>query len=65
MSRLKKHNLRDLIMNKLKPYWSKTLNREHLMKMTKVQLEIAARKSGVELDRREKKEALVEQVLAL
>jgi len=52
-------------MNKLKPYWSKTLNREHLMKMTKVQLEIAARKSGVELDRREKKEALVEQVLAL
>ena len=57
--------MRDLIMNKLKPYWSKTLNREHLMKMTKVQLEKAARKSGVELDRRERKEALVEIVLSL
>ena len=52
-------------MNKLKPYWSKTLNREHLMKMTKVQLEKLARKDGVELDRREKKESLVEEILAL
>ena len=65
MSHLKKHNLRDLIMNKLKPYWSKTLNREHLMKMTKVQLEKQGRKEGIELDRREKKEALVEQLLSL
>jgi hypothetical protein len=41
------------------------LNKEHLMKMTKVQLEREARKEGLELDRREKKETLVEQVLAL
>ena len=46
-------------MSKLKPYWSTTLNKEHLMKMTKVQLEKLARKDGVELDRREKKESLV------
>jgi len=52
-------------MSKLKPYWSKTLNREHLMKMTKIQLEKEGRKEGIELDRREKKEALVEQLLAL
>tara|TARA_B110000902_G_C13933813_1_gene447008 strand:- start:43 stop:201 length:159 start_codon:yes stop_codon:yes gene_type:complete len=52
-------------MNKLKPYWSKTLNREYLMKMTKVQLEKQGRKEGIELDRREKKEALVEQLLSL
>ena len=57
--------MRDLIMNKLKPYWSKTLNREYLMKMTKVQLEKQGRKEGIELDRREKKEALVEQLLSL
>jgi hypothetical protein len=35
------------------------------MKMTKVQLEKLARKDGVELDRREKKESLVEEILAL
>tara|TARA_B100000795_G_scaffold265819_1_gene248153 strand:+ start:2266 stop:2424 length:159 start_codon:yes stop_codon:yes gene_type:complete len=52
-------------MSKLKPYWSTTLNKEHLMKMTKVQLEKLARKDGVELDRREKKESLVEEILAL
>ena len=56
---------RDLIMNKLKPYISRMLNKEHLMKMSKVQLEKEARKQGVELDRREKKTALVEQILAL
>ena len=35
------------------------------MKMTKVQLEKQGRKEGIELDRREKKEALVEQLLSL
>lgn len=66
MSHLKnKHNLRTLHMNNLKPYISKYLNRQHLMKMTKIQLEKLARKEGLELDRREKKESLVEQVLAL
>ena len=52
-------------MNKLKPYISRMLNKEHLMNMTKIQLEREARKEGLELDRREKKETLVEQVLAL
>ena len=49
-------------MSNLKPYISKYLNRQHLMKMTKIQLEKLARKEGLELDRREKKESLVEQV---
>jgi hypothetical protein len=52
-------------MSNLKPYISRMLNKEHLMKMSKVQLEKEARKQGVELDRREKKTALVEQILAL
>ena len=52
-------------MNKLKPYWSKSLNKEHMMQMTKAQLEKQGRKEGIELDRREKKEALVEQLLSL
>jgi hypothetical protein len=41
------------------------LNKEHMMAMTKVKLEKLARKEGVELDRREKKESLVEQILTL
>jgi|TARA_R110000803_G_scaffold149523_2_gene214936 hypothetical protein len=52
-------------MSNLKPYISRMLNKEHLMQMTKVQLEKAARKEGLELDRREKKESLVEEILSL
>jgi len=52
-------------MSNLKPYISRMLNKEHLMKMSKVQLEKEARKQGVELDRREKKESLVEAILSL
>ena len=36
-----------------------------MMQMTKEQLEKQGRKEGIELDRREKKEALVEQLLSL
>ena len=57
--------MRDLIMNKYKPYYNLFggwLNKQHLMKMTKVELEKAGREHGIELDRREKKEKLVEQL---
>ena len=50
-------------MSNLKPYNSTILNREHMMSMTKIQLEKEARKHGIELDRREKKETLVEECL--
>jgi len=52
-------------MTELKPYISRMLNKEHMMNMSKKQLEKMARKEGLELDRREKKESLVEEILSL
>ena len=53
-------------MNKYKPFYNlfgNFLNRQHLMKMTKLELEKAGRENGISLDRRRKKETLVEQLL--
>jgi len=52
--------------NKYKPYYNlfgNFWNKEHLMKMTKVELQKAGRENGIELDRRRKKETLVELLL--
>lgn len=47
-------------MKNYKPFWSKTLNKEELMKLTDVQLERIGRKHNIELDRRRTKESLVD-----
>jgi len=52
--------------NKYKPYYNlfgNFWNKEHLMKMTKIELQKAGRENGIELDRRRKKETLVELLL--
>jgi hypothetical protein len=50
--------------NKYKPYWSASLNKELLMELDAKALEKIGRKHGVEIDKRKKKEKLVEQVYA-
>ena len=48
--------------NKYKPYWSATLNKELLMELDAKALEKIGRKHGVELDKRKKKEKLVNEL---
>ena len=50
--------------SKYKPYMSATLNKELLMEKSPKDLEKIGRKHGVELDKRKKKEALVDELYA-
>ena len=45
-----------------KPYWSMSLNKEKLMERTPKELEKIGRKHGLELDKRKKKETLVDEL---
>jgi len=45
-----------------KKYWSEMLNKLDLMELSDKKLEQIGRSHGVELDRRRKKEALVDQL---
>ena len=47
------------------PYISKMLNQQFLMEMSKAELEKIGRQNGLELDKRLKKETLVDQVYAV
>ena len=49
-------------MNKYKPYMSVSMNKELLMEKTPSQLEKIGRKHGIELDKRKKKETLVDEL---
>jgi len=51
--------------NKYKPYWSESLNKELLMGKSTKELEKIGREHGTELDRRKKKETLVEELYAV
>ena len=48
--------------NEYKPYWSTSLNKEKLMERTPKELEKIGRKHGLELDKRKKKETLVDEL---
>ena len=48
--------------NKYKPYMSMWLNKRELMELSSKKLEKIGRKHGIELDRRRKKETLVDQL---
>ena len=48
--------------NKYKPLWSASLNKEKLMELDAKALEKIGRKHGVELDKRKKKETLVDEL---
>jgi hypothetical protein len=50
--------------SKYKPYWSESLNKELLMSKSTKELEKIGRKHGVEIDKRKKKETLVNEVFA-
>tara|TARA_R110002073_G_scaffold312491_1_gene483946 strand:+ start:31 stop:195 length:165 start_codon:yes stop_codon:yes gene_type:complete len=50
--------------NKYKPFWSAQLNKELLSKLTIDELEKLGRKNGVEVDKRFKKESIVDLVYA-
>jgi|TARA_R110002110_G_scaffold387379_1_gene599219 hypothetical protein len=45
-----------------KPFWSVSLNKEKLMEKSRKELEKIGRKHGIELDRRKKKETLVDEL---
>ena len=45
-----------------KPYWSMSLNKERLMELDTKALEKIGRKHGLELDKRKKKETLVDEL---
>ena len=47
------------------PYISKMLHQQFLMEMSKAELEKIGRQNGLELDKRLKKETLVDQVYAV
>jgi len=47
------------------PFWSKQLNKEYLMEMSKADLEKIGHDNGLELDKRLKKETLADQVYAV
>lgn len=51
--------------SKYKPYMSVTLNKEILMEKTPKELEKIGRKHGIDLDRRKKKETLVDELYAV
>ena len=48
--------------SKHKPYISATLNREFLMEKSPKELEKIGRKHGIELDKRKRKETLVDEL---
>ena len=48
--------------NKHKPYWSVSMNKELLMAKSPKDLEKIGRKHGIELDKRKKKETLVDEL---
>ena len=50
------------IWSKHKPYLSKSLNKQFLMNKSSKELEKIGRKYGIDLDRRKKKETLVEEL---
>ena len=50
--------------SKYKPYWSESLNKELLMSKSTKELEKIGRKHGVEIDKRKKKETLVNEVFS-
>jgi|TARA_R110000751_G_scaffold161551_1_gene268082 hypothetical protein len=51
-----------MTMTKLRPYWSKSLNIQHITEhFTKAQLEKRLRKKGVELDKRKSMANLIEE----
>ena len=49
-------------MNKYKPYLSVSMNKELLMEKSPKDLEKIGRKHGIELDKRKKKETLVDEL---
>ena len=50
--------------NKHKPYWSVSMNKALLMEKSPKELEKIGRENGIELDKRKKKETLVDEVYA-
>ena len=50
--------------NPNKPYWSVSMNKALLMEKTTKELEKIGRKNGIEIDKRKKKETLVDEVYA-
>ena len=48
-----------------KPFWSKSLNKQLLMEKSPKELEKIGRKHGIELDKRKKKESLVDELYAV
>ena len=48
--------------NKHKPYWSVSMNKALLMEKSPKELEKIGRKHGIELDKRKKKETLVDEL---
>jgi hypothetical protein len=51
--------------SKYKPYWSMSLNKEILMGKTPKELEKIGRKHDIDLDRRKKKDTLVDELYAV
>ena len=48
--------------NKHKPYWSVSMNKALLMEKSPKELEKIGRANGIELDKRKKKETLVDEL---
>ena len=51
--------------NKHKPYWSVSMNKALLMEKSPKELEKIGRENGIELDKRKKKESLVDELYAV
>ena len=50
--------------NPHKPYWSVSMNKALLMEKSPKELEKIGRENGIEIDKRKKKETLVDEVYA-
>ena len=50
--------------NPNKPYWSVSMNKALLMEKSPKELEKIGRENGIEIDKRKKKETLVDEVYA-
>ena len=50
--------------NKHKPYWSVSMNKALLMEKSPKELEKIGRENGIEIDKRKKKDTLVDEVYA-
>jgi len=48
--------------NRYKPFWSESMNKELLMKKSNGELEKIGRIHGIELDKRKRKETLVDEL---